>query len=204
MRHHDRRGVLHPGLCLPLALLLGAILVVTGPTVVIPLLRHVRPKGRIGSIVKWEGILNDPIGALLAKEHAAVFEPKSEHGSTFGGNALTCAAANASTRYIIDNDISGNARDVGEYLMAGLRRLWDSHDFITDVRGMGLLIAVEFSSEMSAEALTACNNAGLLLNAPRPTAIRLMPPLTVTREEVDTALERLEAGLVEAAKVAAR
>jgi len=57
---------------------------------------------------------------------------------------------------------------------------------------------------MSAEALTACNNAGLLLNAPRPTAIRLMPPLTLTREEVDTALERLEAGLVEAAKVAAR
>ncbi len=49
-----------------LALLLGAILVVTGPTVVIPLLRHVRPKGQIGSIVKWEGILNDPVGALLA------------------------------------------------------------------------------------------------------------------------------------------
>ena len=54
------------GFDFPLALLLGAILVVTGPTVVIPLLRHVRPKGRIGSIVKWEGILNDPVGALLA------------------------------------------------------------------------------------------------------------------------------------------
>ena len=48
-----------------LALLLGAILVVTGPTVVIPLLRHVRPKGQIGSVIKWEGILNDPVGALL-------------------------------------------------------------------------------------------------------------------------------------------
>jgi acetylornithine/succinyldiaminopimelate/putrescine aminotransferase len=141
-----------------------------------------------------------PIGAFLAKEHAAVFEPKGEHGSTFGGNALTCAAANASTRYIIDNDIPANAREMGEYLKAGLTRLWDSHDFITEVRGMGLLLAVEFGSEISAEVLTACNEAGLLLNAPKPTAIRLMPPLTLTREEIDIALERLEKGMVEAAK----
>ncbi len=143
-----------------------------------------------------------PIGAFMAKDHAAVFEPKGEHGSTFGGNALTCAVANASTQFIIDNDISTNARDIGEYLKAGLTKLWNSYDFIVDVRGMGLLIAMEFSSEMSAEALVACNKAGLLLNAPRPTAIRLMPPLTVTRNEVDTALERLEAGLVEAAGAA--
>ena len=143
-----------------------------------------------------------PIGAFMAKDHAAVFEPKGEHGSTFGGNALTCAVANASTQFIIDNDISTNARDIGEYLKAGLTKLWNSYDFIVDVRGMGLLIAMEFSAEMSAEALVACNKAGLLLNAPRPTAIRLMPPLTVTRNEVDTALERLEAGLVEAAGAA--
>ena len=141
-----------------------------------------------------------PIGALLAKQHAAVFEPKGEHGSTFGGNALTCAAANASTRYIIDHDVPGRAREMGEYLKAGLMRLWDSHDFITEVRGMGLLLAVEFDSEISAAVLTACNEAGLLLNAPKPTAIRLMPPLTLTREEIDVALERLEKGLVEAAK----
>jgi acetylornithine/N-succinyldiaminopimelate aminotransferase len=144
-----------------------------------------------------------PIGALLAKEHAAVFEPKGEHGSTFGGNALTCAAANASTRYIVDNDIPANAREMGEYLKAGLVRLWDSHEFITEVRGMGLLLAVEFASEMSAKVLTACNEAGLLLNAPNPTAIRLMPPLTLTREEIDIALERLEKGVVEAAKASA-
>jgi predicted acetylornithine/succinylornithine family transaminase len=144
-----------------------------------------------------------PIGALLAKEHAAVFEPKSEHGSTFGGNALTCAAANASTRYIIDNDIPGHATEMGEYLQAGLRRMQDSRSFVTDVRGMGLLWAVEFDSEISAAVLTACNEAGLLLNAPKPTAVRLMPPLTVTREEIDTALAALEAGCVEAAKVTA-
>ena len=144
-----------------------------------------------------------PIGALMAKEHAAVFEPKGEHGSTFGGNALTCAAANASTRYIVDNDIPANAREMGEYLKAGLMRLLDSHDFITEVRGMGLLLAVEFDAGISAEVLTACNEAGLLLNAPKPTAIRLMPPLTLTREEIDIALERLEKGMVEAARASA-
>ena len=144
-----------------------------------------------------------PIGAFLAKEHAAVLEPKGEHGSTFGGNALTCAAANASTRYILDHDVPGHASKMGEYLQAGLMRLWDSHDFITDVRGMGLLWAIEFNSEMAMAVLTACNEAGLLLNAPKPTAIRLMPPLTLSEAEIDAALERLEAGLAEAARVPA-
>ncbi len=59
-------AVLLLGLDLPLAALFGAILVVTGPTVIIPLLRHIRPSARIGSAVKWEGIVNDPIGAILA------------------------------------------------------------------------------------------------------------------------------------------
>ena len=68
------------------------------------------------------------------------------------------------------------------------------------LRGMGLLWAVEFDSEISAATLTACNEAGLLLNAPKPTAVRLMPPLTVTRDEIDIALARLEAGIDAAAK----
>ena len=62
-----------------------------------------------------------PIGAFLAKEHAAVLVP-GDHGSTFGGNALTCAAANASTRYIVENDIPGRARKMGEYVTKGLNR----------------------------------------------------------------------------------
>ena len=173
--------------------------------------------GRLGTLFGYEafGVEPDvmtlakglgggvPIGAFLAKDHAAVFEPKGEHGSTFGGNALTCAAANASTRYIVDNDVPGNAREMGEYLEAGLKRLWDSSGPVTEVRGMGLLWAVEFDSEISAAVLTACNEAGLLLNAPKPTAVRLMPPLTVTRDEIDVALMRLEAGIDSAAKVPA-
>jgi predicted acetylornithine/succinylornithine family transaminase len=135
-----------------------------------------------------------PIGAFLATDRAAVLEP-GDHGSTFGGNALTCAAAYASSRYIVDNDISGQAKEMGFYLTAGLQGLKERVPAIIDVRGMGLLIAVEFNADISAKVLTACNEEGLLLNAVRPNAIRLMPPLTITRQEVDQGLERLERGL---------
>ena len=136
-----------------------------------------------------------PIGAFLAKRHAAVFEPKGEHGSTFGGNALTCAAANASLQYILDNNISQHAMDMGKHLFSALKRLQASVPSVSEIRGMGLLWAVEFDDEISGAILTACNEKGLLLNAPKPTAIRLMPPLTVTSAEIDLAFDRLEAGI---------
>ena len=141
-----------------------------------------------------------PIGAFLAKESASAFEPKGEHGSTFGGNALTCAAAYASTKYIIDNDLPAQAREMGDYLGEGLETLKSNHEFISEVRGMGLLRAMEFNSEMSATVLSECNGEGLLLNALPPNAIRLMPPLTVTKDEIDQAMERLESGLTKAAQ----
>ena len=141
-----------------------------------------------------------PIGAFLAKDRAAVFEPKGEHGSTFGGNPLTCAAANASTRYIIDHAIHTNAREMGAYLKDGLDRISKDHNFVTDVRGVGLLLAVEFKDDISADVLAECNQRGLLLNAPSPNTIRIMPPLTINVEEIDTGLDRLESGIVEAAR----
>jgi len=139
-----------------------------------------------------------PIGAFLAKDSAAVLEPKGEHGSTFGGNALTCAAANASTRYIIDHDVPGNALRMGDRLSKGLERL-KAAEAVTDVRGMGLLWAVEFGTEISAAVVAACNEAGLLLNPVRPNAVRLMPPLTVSESEIDQALDLLDTGISKAA-----
>lgn len=144
-----------------------------------------------------------PIGAFLAKDRAAVFEPKGEHGSTFGGNPLTCAAANASTRYIIDHAIDTNASEMGAYLKDGLERISKDHSFVTDVRGVGLLLAIEFKDDISADVLAECNQRGLLLNAPSPTTIRIMPPLTINIEEIDTGLDRLESGIIEAAREAA-
>ena len=144
-----------------------------------------------------------PIGAFLAKDAAAVFEPKGEHGSTFGGNPLACAAANAVTKYIVENDVPAHAGEMGDYLMQRLDVLRGEFDVISTVRGMGLLCAVEFSSELSAAVVTACNDAGLLLNPVRPNAVRLMPPLTVSRSEIDQAIERLGAGIAQATRGAA-
>ena len=168
--------------------------------------------GRLGTLFGYEafGVEPDvmtlakglgggvPVGAFMLKDHAIALVP-GDHGSTFGGNVLTTAAAHASTKYIIDNDIPAHAAKMGEYLRSALGELMARHDFITDVRGMGLLIAVEFDREMAAATLTACNARGLLLNFTRPQLIRIMPPLTVSESEIDTAVERLEAGLVEAA-----
>lgn len=168
--------------------------------------------GRLGTLFGYEsfGVEPDvmtlakglgggaPIGAFMLKEHAVALVP-GDHGSTFGGNVLTTAAAYASTKYIIDRSIAGHAARMGEYLRAGLGSIKDRRDFITDVRGMGLLNAVEFDREMAAAALTHCNARGLLLNFTRPHLIRIMPPLTVSESEIDTALERLEDGLAAAA-----
>ncbi|MFC1902196.1 aspartate aminotransferase family protein [Chloroflexota bacterium] len=128
-----------------------------------------------------------PIGALLAKESASVFAV-GEHGSTFGGNPVTCAAAYATLKFVIDNDIAGNVREVGRYLMERLEGLQGKYGFITDVRGRGLLIAVEFDSDMAQAVLMACLDRGLLLNRVKPNTIRMIPPLIIGRNEVDRAI----------------
>jgi predicted acetylornithine/succinylornithine family transaminase len=141
-----------------------------------------------------------PIGAFLAKDHCAVLAP-GDHGSTFGGNALTCAAAYASTKYIIDNDVPAHAGRMGEHLRRGLNDIKERNGFVKDVRGVGLLDAVEFDVDISAGVLDACRERGLLLVLPpAPNAIRLIPPLTTTEEEIDKGLKILEAGMVEAAQ----
>ena len=137
-----------------------------------------------------------PIGAFLAKEHVSVFVP-GEHGSTFGGNPLTCAAAYATVRYIIEHDIPGKVKRVGKYFMTKLESLKQQFAFITEVRGRGLLIALEFNDEIAEEITMACLERGLLINKVKPTAIRFMPPLIITEREVDEATNILRGVLTE-------
>ncbi len=135
-----------------------------------------------------------PVGAVLAKDHAAVFVP-GDHGSTFGGNVLTCAVAHATVTYILNHGILTHAQQMGAYPQSGLKTLHTAHAGIVEVRGMDLLWAIEFSTDIAATVVAACNEAGLLLNPVRPHAIRLMPPLTVSKTEIDQALEKLSAVL---------
>ena len=135
-----------------------------------------------------------PIGALLAKEKAAVFT-LGDHNATFGGNPVTSAAAYATLKYVSDHDIPGNAAKVGQYLMAGLSDLKKKYSFVTDVRGRGLLLAIEFDSEISQDILDACQENGMLVNRLKPNAIRFVPPLIITNSEVDEALGILDKAL---------
>jgi len=169
--------------------------------------------GRTGTLFAYEqygvepdimtlakGLANGvPIGAILAKDKAAVFAI-GEHGSTFGGNPLACAAGYATVKFIIDNDIPGEVKAVGDYLIAGLERLKQKFPFITDVRGRGLLVAMEFSSDIAQSVVMACLERGLLVNRVKPNAVRFMPPLIIGTKEVDEALGILDKALANMAK----
>jgi len=135
-----------------------------------------------------------PIGAILATEKASVFTP-GEHGSTFGGNPLACAAGYATLKFIIDNDIPANVGATGQYLMARLEGLKGKFPFVSEVRGRGLLVALEFNSDIAGAVVMACLERGLLVNRLKPNALRFMPPLIIGRDEVDKAVGILEGAL---------
>jgi acetylornithine/N-succinyldiaminopimelate aminotransferase len=128
-----------------------------------------------------------PIGAFLARENVSLFSP-GEHGSTFGGNPLVCAAAHAALKYIIDNDIPAKVKQVGNYFLIRLESLKRQFDFIIELRGRGLLIALEFNKEIAGKLVLACVDRGLLVNEVKPSTLRFMPPLIITEKEVDKAI----------------
>jgi acetylornithine aminotransferase/acetylornithine/N-succinyldiaminopimelate aminotransferase len=132
-----------------------------------------------------------PIGAMLAKQSAAVFEP-GDHGSTFGGQPLTCAVAHAVVRHILENDVLGNVQRVGSFLKAGLERLAERQPLIQTVRGEGLLLAIDLAADRALEVVRLALDQGLLLNATGPATLRLAPPLILTSAEAEEGLERLE------------
>ena len=132
-----------------------------------------------------------PIGAVLVKEKASVFSP-GDHGSTFGGNPLVCAAALATLRFILENQVLENVRRVGQYLLDQLARLRSKFGLVREVRGRGLLAAIEFERDLSEEVVRGCLERGLLLNPVRANAIRFMPPLIIGEAEVDRAVGILE------------
>ena len=135
-----------------------------------------------------------PLGAFLTKEFCSVLEP-GDHGSTFGGNALTTAAGGAAAQVLLDEKLPEMANNNGNYFMDKLNALMNNFSFINEVRGKGLLIGLEMSKDISAEIVSRCLDKGLLINAVRPNMIRFMPPLNVTKNEIDKAVSILDSVL---------
>jgi predicted acetylornithine/succinylornithine family transaminase len=135
-----------------------------------------------------------PVGAIAAREHASVFAA-GEHGSTFGGNPVTCATAFATVSYIIENQLPKHAALMGKLLSEGLENLAKRYEIVTSHRGIGLLQALVFNKDIAEELVLKCLENGLLINRLKPNAIRFMPSLIITREEIEKGLSLLEKSL---------
>ncbi len=145
-----------------------------------------------------------PIGAVMATDEVAAHLVKGDHGSTFGGNALATAAGKATVKHVIETKLPERVREASERLMTRLRSLEDRLEVVNEVRGRGFLIAVGFTRDCSADVVDACRQRGLLVNNVRPNAIRLMPPLNATDDELDRACDILEEAIVAATSAPAK
>ena len=137
-----------------------------------------------------------PIGACVARADLMDWKPGA-HASTFGGNPV-CIAAALKTIELLESELVENSAQVGAYMQDGLRRLMEKHDSIGDVRGMGLMIGVEFvtdretmntDAEMRDRVELECFKRGLIILGAGANTIRWSPPLILTRENADVALE---------------
>ena len=137
-----------------------------------------------------------PVGACVARADLMDWKPGA-HASTFGGNPVALAAA-IKTIELLEGGLVENAAEVGAYLQEGLRKLMPKHDCIGDVRGLGLMVGVEFvesratmrpDAELRDRVETESFNRGLILLGAGANTIRWSPPLVLTKENVDVALE---------------
>jgi ornithine--oxo-acid transaminase len=163
--------------------------------------------GRTGKLLAaaWDGVRADvitlgkalsggfyPVSAVLASAEVMDVFKAGDHGSTFGGNPLACAISREALRVLVDESLTENALTQGNYLMERLRQIPSLH--IKEVRGRGLLIGVELHNHAGGARrfCEALKDEGLLCKETHETVIRFAPPLVITRQDVDWALERIE------------
>jgi len=133
-----------------------------------------------------------PVSAVLSnKEVLGVFNP-GDHGSTFGGNPLGCAVAQTALQVILEEELCKNSYEMGEYIISKLKAI--KSDKIKEIRGKGLLIGIE----LNVKARPVCEklkNLGMLCKDTHGTIIRLTPPLVITKEEIDWAVDKITTAL---------
>jgi len=132
-----------------------------------------------------------PVGAMLATDKIARSFSPGNHASTFGGNPLAMAAANATVKIILQEDILDNCRKMGDYFMSQLKKLQHKHKIIKEVRGKGLMLAVALSIE-AGDIVNKCLQKGLLINSTGGKTLRFVPPLIITNHDVNSAIHILD------------
>jgi acetylornithine/N-succinyldiaminopimelate aminotransferase len=136
-----------------------------------------------------------PIGAFLARGSAAEALGPGDHGSTFGGSPLACAAGVATVKTILEQELPANAGKQGGYLAAKLAELRREFPIITEIRARGLMIAFDLAQDLAPKVVLQGLNEGLIVNATGTHTVRIVPPLILTRREVDEGIGLLRATL---------
>ena len=161
--------------------------------------------GRTGKFYSWEhyGIRPDivtmakglaggvPIGAMLTDPRTDIFAP-GDHGTTFGGNPIACAAGIATINTINDEHLLDNATKMGEYWRGKLDALCEKYDFIDSPRGIGLMRAVNVKHDLAPVIVQQALEQGLLLNSTSANTLRMLPPLIVSQADLDEASDLLD------------
>jgi acetylornithine/N-succinyldiaminopimelate aminotransferase len=137
------------------------------------------------------------IGAMMAKEDLAASLVPGKHATTFGGNALVCAAAVAVIEAIEEENLLENANQLGPYTMDKLEMLKQKHSIIDSVRGVGLMIGIQLNSS-GMKIVDKCLENGLRINCTQGTVLRFMPPMIATKNHINKAIEILDGVLSEA------
>src|SRR5437762_1447780 len=164
--------------------------------------------GRTGKFFSWEhfDVVPDivtmakglaggvPIGAMLAGPRSDLFTA-GDHGTTFGGNPIASAAAIATIKTILEENLLENAAKMGDYCHSKFSEFCEKYDFIDSPRGIGLMQAVNVKHDLAPTIVQQALERGLLLNALGTDTLRVVPPLNITKNEVDEATELLDKAL---------
>ena len=168
--------------------------------------------GRTGKFFSWEhfGIVPDivtmakglaggvPMGAMLTGPRTDLFEP-GDHGTTFGGNPIACAAAIATIKTILEENLLENAASIGDYCHSKFKAFCDKYNFIDSPRGIGLMQAVNVKHDLAPVIVQQALEHGLLMNALGTSTLRIVPPLNITKADVDEATDLLDKALADVA-----
>ena len=137
-----------------------------------------------------------PIGAFMATEQVAKALVPGDHGTTYGGNPLACAAAVEVFRLFDKLNVTDNVKNVGKYLETQLKSLVEKYDIVKAQRGIGLIQGIELTVNPK-DVIAKCLDNGLILFSAGTNVIRFVPPLVITREDVDQMMSRLKKALDE-------
>ncbi|TET52104.1 MAG: aspartate aminotransferase family protein [Actinomycetota bacterium] len=133
-----------------------------------------------------------PIGAIISTNNISKSFTPGVHGSTFGGNAASCAAGLAVIDYILDNELSRKAKELGNYFISRLQRLEKKYSVISEVRGTGLMVGLEFSEPVAARLVSEALEDGLVINKVSDHTLRFLPPLVIKKSHLDKLIKWLD------------